>query len=60
MTISEGRWVSPFDIEDSTSYSNYLPVEGLTALARESFDIVVVGGGGAGAVAAIDAGVSRS
>ncbi len=55
MTISEGRWVSPFDIEDSTSYSNYLPVEGLTALARESFDIVVVGGGGAGAVAAIEA-----
>jgi succinate dehydrogenase/fumarate reductase flavoprotein subunit len=55
MTISEGRWIPPFETGDDMPYSNHHQIDDLTELARTHFDLVIVGGGGAGAVAAIEA-----
>lgn len=55
MTISEGRWIPPFDSGDDAIYANHRHLEDLMGLAETPFDIIVIGGGGAGAVAAIEA-----
>ena len=55
MTISGGRWVPPFDSGDEVVYSNYRQIEELATLSQVTYDIVVIGCGGAGAVAAIEA-----
>ena len=55
MTIAEGRWIAPEDAGDNTSYENHRPLDDLAALASRPWDIVIVGGGGSGAVAAIEA-----
>ncbi len=54
MTISGGRWVPPFDSGDETSYANYRTIDDLATLAQVVYDVVIVGCGGAGAVAAIE------
>ena len=55
MTITEGRWIPPFDTGDEVMYANYRRISELAMLSQNTFDVVVVGGGGAGAVAAIEA-----
>lgn len=55
MTIANGRWVTPEDAADETPYGNHHPVGALGALAADPFDVVVIGCGGAGATAAIEA-----
>lgn len=55
MTIAEGKWIPPFNTGDETRYLNYLKINDLAKLSKTHFDVIVVGGGGAGAVAAIEA-----
>jgi succinate dehydrogenase/fumarate reductase flavoprotein subunit len=55
MSIVDSLWSSPADAEDERRRSNYQPIEELEALSRQEYDFVVVGGGGSGATAAIEA-----
>ncbi len=55
MTISDGRWIPPYETGDETNYSNYRTFDELPALAKKTYDLIVVGCGGAGSVAAIEA-----
>lgn len=55
MTISHGAWIAPFETGDDAEYANHYQVDDLAGLARTPYDLVVVGGGGAGYVAAIEA-----
>ncbi|HVB05558.1 MAG TPA: FAD-dependent oxidoreductase [Acidimicrobiales bacterium] len=52
MTIVDGRWVPERDTGDDRHYPNHLHLD---ELVDEEFDLIVVGGGGSGAVAAIEA-----
>src|SRR5487761_2339739 len=54
LTITEGRWIPPFDTGDEATYANYRTIDELAELSQITFDIVVIGCGGAGAVAAIE------
>jgi succinate dehydrogenase/fumarate reductase flavoprotein subunit len=56
MTFVDGLWQTDEDFGDETVYPNYRGIDELEVLcADQQFDFVVVGGGGAGASAAIEA-----
>jgi len=55
MTLVDGRWDAGADTGDFDRFDNYFTVEDLSMLAEGEYDLVIVGAGGAGAAAAIEA-----
>lgn len=55
MTFVDGIWDAGFDTGDDARPANFFTVDALPSLAEKEYDLIVVGAGGAGSAAAIEA-----